>query len=232
MKASFHFPNIPPVVAVIALVGFLLLSFVMGAYIAHITAPKYSHISYYVLVETEKQENFTLYLPLPDLSPKETEDLLHNFQPTSEGEFKNFSPFIEIGYNTSKISVIESEQGRMLKLSANGSVFLYSNIQAQYEAATVFTSSKTAHIFSNRTDAHSNLTLKFFVFKKTAKDGFFNYNYNDVEFCTLSPLHPHDTERFTYLSDLNFMHESGAVSLQNGWSEYPMYNGSFDICID
>ena len=232
MKEPSYFLKKHPAVIAIAVTLFVLLSFVMGAYMEHITARKYSHISYYVLVETEKTENFTVYLPLPDLSPKETEDILNNFQPTSEAEFNNFSPFLNIGYNTSKISGIETEHGRMLRISAKGSVFLYSNIQANFEAASIFMSINKTHIFLNRTGSQGNITIKFFVFREIPKKGFFDYNYKNVEFCGLSHLQPNETERFTYLSELHFMHEAGATILKTGWKSYPVYNGSFGMCID
>jgi hypothetical protein len=221
-----------PKMTVTSVIIFVGSAFLIGAYVGYHTASKYSRISYYALIELEKPENFTVYLPLPNLSSKEIEDLVNRFQPVSETEFNNFSPFLNIGYNRSKISVIESNYGKVLKISANGSIFLYSNIQVNSQDTPIFMSINKTHLFLNRTNSQSNITIKWFIFKETPKEGFFDFNYNLVEFCGLAPLQPHNTERFTYLSELHFMDEANLTVMKTGWNAYSVYTGSFDICID
>lgn len=216
----------------VAVIILILLAFLIGAYVAFHTTSEYSHITYCALIKTERTENFTVYLPLPNLSSKDIDILIRNFQPKNRTEFNNFLPYINMGYNESKISVIESIHGKMLKVSANGSVLFYSNIQTDLETASTFISMDKTDIFLNKTESQSNITIKLFVFKETPKEGFFEFNYNHVEFCGLSLLQPSDIERFTYLSELRFLDESEETVLKNGWNEYFVYKGTFDMCMD
>lgn len=190
--------------------------------------------SYYIYIRAEHRGNITLYLPLPNLSDEDTDKLISDFYPTNEEEYnKYFSPFLDIGYNKTFISKIDTESGKFLEVVTEGSTFISSSIDIEgknfpYPLNTL----ETMPIWVNKSNQTGNLYIKLFLLAEAGKKGIENFNYHIVEYLGTSSLDVQGTPRFTYISELKFLNSAEPIPVENGWTELKIYKGKFEVNID
>jgi len=190
--------------------------------------------SYYIYIRAEHTGNMTLHLPLPNLSNEDTDKLITSFYPINEEYYNDYvSPFLDIGYNKTSISKIDTESGQFLEVITEGSTFIYSSMTSKGQNFPyLLNATETIPIWVNKSNQTGNLYIKLFLLTERSKKGIANFNYNIVEYIGTSFLDIQGTPRFTYISELEFINSAEPIPVGNGWTELKIYEGKFEINID